>query len=984
MSGFSFSEVPLSEGLIGRTILRLCLGLLVVVGIVIFSDFAVADDDRQSDPLGLIAAYDVTTHYSLGDDQWEVWICESPDGDMDLSASEIAGVMNSELVPYFKWLSGGRYRPAFKAGNPGAVVAVGFQECFDAAATHVASGVEGVVTVVNQELGWARGNPGDWTYHQSEDSAWIEASSTRFPDSGRSVNAGGELFAIPAGQNQGATPPLISIVAHEFGHTLWFPHSYRFDPAKYDNPMDILSDAEKAPGLQVGTIAINRYAAGWIGQDEVEVYSGQGKSRYVLAPPGKDGTQMLVLPFGDEGFMTLGARVKKGYDAGLPKAGVESYFIDKRTPHCGGPQQIPCFGLDRPTQALNVNPTVPLNYGDEVGHVLEAGEGYMSGDVSVKIIERRGDTFVVEVADEPLKTTASQPSFPPANTEVLPGFYEEAYAADPLGLLAGYDVTTTYTLDNDYWEVWVCRSPGGYIDISPEDAVDVLKSKIAPYFEQLSGGRYRPVFRVGGEVQTSLEGDPDFGNCDAEVDEAIRKRASGRAPEGVVHIIDRFTFISTGVLGDKDRRQGTVLALHDKTYPDNNRDLHFGGTIFATPDAIHRDMAPEWHRSFLADDQRPQLATMAHELGHALGFPHSLRLSDYDNPMDVLSRIGDESKLQVGTIAINRYAAGWIETSEVAVYEGQGTHRYRLSPLGDGGTQMLVIKSEGSGYLTLGARVRKGIDLLVPKEGIEVYLVDEQSPECPHMHFFSCVWEERSTRAVITNPTIPLDFDDEVAHVMGVGDGFTTWNNVSVSVVERTGDDFVVEVTDVIALEETRGRFTDDDGNTHEKNIEIIAEWGITVGCGENLYCPSRPVTRAQMATFLVRALGETPDEAPGSSRFSDVSSGASFLRFVERFAELGITRVQAGGAFRPNDPLTRLEMAVWMTRAFDGISEVTPQGFFTDVPADEWYAGAVEGLKEADVTRGCSADPPAYCPHDPVRRDQMASFIVRAFASTE
>ena len=193
-------------------------------------------------------------------------------------------------------------------------------------------------------------------------------------------------------------------------------------------------------------------------------------------------------------------------------------------------------------------------------------------------------------------------------------------------------------------------------------------------------------------------------------------------------------------------------------------------------------------------------------MGHALGFPHSQRFGEYDNPMDIMSRVDDRTKLKVGTAAINRYAAGWIDPSEVAIYGGEGTHRYKLSPLGDGGTQMLVIRSDGSGYLTLGARVRKGIDLLIPEEGVEVYFVDEQSPECPH--FWSCVWTGRPTRAVVTNPTVPLDFDDEVPHVMGVGHGFTTWNNVSVTVVERSGHDFVVEVTDGSVQEESGNRFT--------------------------------------------------------------------------------------------------------------------------------------------------------------------------------
>lgn len=52
--------------------------------------------------------------------------------------------------------------------------------------------------------------------------------------------------------------------------------------------------------------------------------------------------------------------------------------------------------------------------------------------------------------------------------------------------------------------------------------------------------------------------------------------------------------------------------------------------------------------------------------------------------------------------------------------------------------------------------------------------------------------------------------------------------------------------------------FIDDDGSVHEANIEAIAAAGITVGCNPpkgDRFCPDDPVTRAQMATFLVRAL---------------------------------------------------------------------------------------------------------------------------------
>ena len=52
--------------------------------------------------------------------------------------------------------------------------------------------------------------------------------------------------------------------------------------------------------------------------------------------------------------------------------------------------------------------------------------------------------------------------------------------------------------------------------------------------------------------------------------------------------------------------------------------------------------------------------------------------------------------------------------------------------------------------------------------------------------------------------------------------------------------------------------FTDTQGNTHEAGINAIAAAGITAGCKTDppSYCPQQPVTRAQMATFLARALG--------------------------------------------------------------------------------------------------------------------------------
>ena len=49
--------------------------------------------------------------------------------------------------------------------------------------------------------------------------------------------------------------------------------------------------------------------------------------------------------------------------------------------------------------------------------------------------------------------------------------------------------------------------------------------------------------------------------------------------------------------------------------------------------------------------------------------------------------------------------------------------------------------------------------------------------------------------------------------------------------------------------------FDDDDGNYFEAAIGALAASGITTGCTATAFCPERPVTRGEMAAFLIRAL---------------------------------------------------------------------------------------------------------------------------------
>jgi hypothetical protein len=163
--------------------------------------------------------------------------------------------------------------------------------------------------------------------------------------------------------------------------------------------------------------------------------------------------------------------------------------------------------------------------------------------------------------------------------------------------------------------------------------------------------------------------------------------------------------------------------------------------------------------------------------------------------------------------------------------------------------------------------------------------------------------------------------------------------------------------------------------HTHHDAIETLARAGITQGCEPGRYCPRSSVARAQMASFLARAL-ELPDAGP--SRFRDITSGPH-ARAVASIAAAGVTTGCAPGRFCPNAQVSRAQMATFLANGFD-IPRAPSR--FRDVPRGSTHDTAIGGLVAAGVARGYGDG--TYRPDEPVTRGEMAAFLTRAMAYAE
>lgn len=155
-----------------------------------------------------------------------------------------------------------------------------------------------------------------------------------------------------------------------------------------------------------------------------------------------------------------------------------------------------------------------------------------------------------------------------------------------------------------------------------------------------------------------------------------------------------------------------------------------------------------------------------------------------------------------------------------------------------------------------------------------------------------------------------------------------------------------------------------------EREIAWLWQSGITSGCAPTRYCPDDSVTRAQMASFLARAL-DLP--AASHDHFTD-DDASSHEADIDRLAEARITVGCGGTRFCPEGTVTREQMASFLARGLE-LPAATRDHFIDDETSK--HEADIDRMAEAGITVGCGST--RFCPKGVVTREQMAAFLFRA-----
>ena len=166
--------------------------------------------------------------------------------------------------------------------------------------------------------------------------------------------------------------------------------------------------------------------------------------------------------------------------------------------------------------------------------------------------------------------------------------------------------------------------------------------------------------------------------------------------------------------------------------------------------------------------------------------------------------------------------------------------------------------------------------------------------------------------------------------------------------------------------------------NVHVHAIDCTAYHEIALGYADGTYRPANGVRRDHMASFIVRTLEAAGHTLPSPDHtFTDLD-GNTHEQAIGQLAEADIVLGRTPTSYAPERTVTRDQMASYLIRALEWAHD-TPftatKSPFTDI-AGNTHEQAIDLAYELGLTTGRTET--TYAPRIEVRRDQMASFLVR------
>ncbi len=149
---------------------------------------------------------------------------------------------------------------------------------------------------------------------------------------------------------------------------------------------------------------------------------------------------------------------------------------------------------------------------------------------------------------------------------------------------------------------------------------------------------------------------------------------------------------------------------------------------------------------------------------------------------------------------------------------------------------------------------------------------------------------------------------------------------------------------------EHRTSFTDLDSHWAQNTVEKLAGLGVIGGYPDGSFRPDANITRAEFTTMLVKALNL---QATGSVKSFSDTVGHWAQSSIATAAALGIVGGYTDNSFKPDQPITREEMAVIITKSLK-LAEVPGEtGFVDNRLISSWARGSVRAAVNTEIMNG-------------------------------